>query len=345
MKHSGNSVTNCVITVNKNIGEDYTDKNKGVYSVGTMFGQEDNYVLDGSGTQGEMTGNTTQIITADGETITRGDTVVGSSSVTVRDAQGSSVGKVSLENNGDGTYVLTIYSNITTNALNLNDAFTGNIIAVNTNGFTLTLTDKTVLDGLQVDDMNNVVFDESDWYTNPAEEGVYVISTVGEFVKFAELVNNGTDNFDGKTILVDAAELDLSAYENWTPIGTAANSFWGTCDGQGCVITGLTINDPTLNSAGLFGALSTGSWAKNTTTLKNFTIKNANITAGSNVGTAAGLGLNLSGDAPNQFQILNVDVIDSTITGRSYVGGLFGSAGGGGKLHGHELHGHVEAHL
>ncbi|MBQ4142028.1 MAG: hypothetical protein IJD43_00955 [Thermoguttaceae bacterium] len=330
MKHSGNSVTNCVITVNKNIGEDYTDKNKGVYSVGTMFGQEDNYVLDGSGTQGEMTGNTTQIITADGETITRRDTVVGSSSVTVRDAQGSSVGKVSLENNGDGTYVLTIYSNITTNALNLNDAFTGNIIAVNTNGFTLTLTDKTVLDGLQVDDMNNVVFDESDWYTNPAEEGVYVISTAGELAKLAQLVNDGTDSFNGKTVILDA-DIDLSVYENWTPIGTSANTFQGTFDGGGYTISNLTIDDASLSRAGLFGAVGVKDWSTNTTTIKNFTLDGVTINAASRVGAVVGEGVNIYGDASNQFYVQDVTVKNANITGREAVGGIIGYAGGCGK--------------
>ncbi len=325
MKHADNAVNNITVTANKRSDLEFDDDYRDVYSAGAIFGLEYLYELDGSETGNTIGENVvTQVLTADGETVELGNAVVGSTIVSVNGT------RVVIDAVGEDASRVTILGDMTASDIVLPGDYSDDTqIEIVTNGKTLTVTDEALLDKVTI--TGEYVLDASDWYTNPAEDGTYYISTAAELAKLAELVNSGTDNFDGKTILVDTAELDLSAYENWTPIGTAANSFWGTFDGQGCVITGLTINDPTLNNAGLFGALSTGSWAKNTTTLKNFTIQGANITAGSNVGAAAGVGLNLSGDAPNQFQILNVHVVDSTITGKSHVGGLFGSAGGGGK--------------
>ncbi len=50
------------------------------------------------------------------------------------------------------------------------------------------------------------------------------------------------------------ADLDLSGWANWTPIGTTDAPFTGTFDGCGRVIRGLTITSPTGSYAGLFGA-------------------------------------------------------------------------------------------
>lgn len=68
------------------------------------------------------------------------------------------------------------------------------------------------------------------------------------------LARIGTDPdypLDGSYALT--ADLDLSGYTNWTPIGTESAPFTGTFDGCGRVIRGLTITSPAGSYAGLFG--------------------------------------------------------------------------------------------
>lgn len=65
---------------------------------------------------------------------------------------------------------------------------------------------------------------------------------------------------DGSYVLT--ADLDLASYENWTPIGSNEAPFTGTFDGQGHVITGLTI-DGRLERAGLFGKVDQKGVIKN----------------------------------------------------------------------------------
>ena len=73
------------------------------------------------------------------------------------------------------------------------------------------------------------------------------ISTAEELKAFADRVNNG-ENFLGKTIML-TANIDLSSYENWTPIGKSERlSFEGVFDGQGYAIDNLYSK-----TGGLFG--------------------------------------------------------------------------------------------
>lgn len=65
---------------------------------------------------------------------------------------------------------------------------------------------------------------------------------------------------DGSYVLT--ADLDLASYENWTPIGSNEAPFTGTFDGQGHVVTGLTI-DGRLERAGLFGKVNEKGVIKN----------------------------------------------------------------------------------
>ena len=97
-----------------------------------------------------------------------------------------------------------------------------------------------------------------------------MIDTAQELTGLAKLVNEGTDSFNGKIILL-SADINLSA-ALWTPIGTRDNPFKGTfCSGDlynlsssGVSlfkITGLRIGsadtpDTTILDAGLFGFCS-----------------------------------------------------------------------------------------
>ena len=62
--------------------------------------------------------------------------------------------------------------------------------------------------------------------------------------------NDIRSNLAGDYVL--GADIDLSSYTNWDPIGTSAAPFTGTLDFAGYSITGLTISRATTNYIGLF---------------------------------------------------------------------------------------------
>jgi len=84
---------------------------------------------------------------------------------------------------------------------------------------------------------------------------------------FGKLVNEG-NSFEGKKIKLGRNIVlnDIANMENWenappknvwTPIGTNNNAFRGTFDGDGHVISGVYINNPTSDNRGLFGCIET----------------------------------------------------------------------------------------
>ena len=90
---------------------------------------------------------------------------------------------------------------------------------------------------------------------NPNENGVFEIYNAKQLARMRDLVNSGAtytlDEAATRTGELSYAEasyilmdnIDLSEYENWTPIGVTNNTpFKGTFDGNGKSITGMTIN-------------------------------------------------------------------------------------------------------
>lgn len=71
----------------------------------------------------------------------------------------------------------------------------------------------------------------------------------------AEDLDNVRNNLSGKYILMN--NIDLSSYENWSPIGTSETPFTGELDGNGYVLKNLIFNDKFSNAkdidSGLFG--------------------------------------------------------------------------------------------
>ena len=87
--------------------------------------------------------------------------------------------------------------------------------------------------------------------------GSLEIATAQELAEFAKRVNDG-ESFTGKTVLL-TANIDLSAYDNWTPIGRyERRMFDGFFDGQGYVIDNLYST-----VGGLFGYVGTNATIQN----------------------------------------------------------------------------------
>ena len=89
--------------------------------------------------------------------------------------------------------------------------------------------------------------------------GRYEITNGGQMFWFAAVVNGGYENTAQNTAAnaVLTANIDLEK-RGWTPIGVGNVSYFGRFDGQGYCITGLYLDNATLDYAGLFGTIGTG---------------------------------------------------------------------------------------
>ncbi|OYX47794.1 MAG: hypothetical protein B7Y87_00695 [Sphingomonadales bacterium 32-64-22] len=138
---------------------------------------------------------------------------------------------------------------------------------------------------------------------------------------------------------IDASETaSWNSGAGFAPIGNgSSNNFTGKFDGQGHVISGLTINRPTTNYVGLFGYISDA-------TISNVGLEGGSISGNSNVGGLVGEAYNnttisnayatgavsgtliaggLVGEAYNNTMISNA-YATGTVSGNSIVGGLVG---------------------
>jgi len=125
-----------------------------------------------------------------------------------------------------------------------------------------------------------------------------------------DLIGIGT-YLDGHWILVN--DIDLTEYlgiEDWVPIGSESTPFTGTFDGNGKVIRGLIISDPSEETyQGLFGAIGA------TGVVKNLGLKNVDITGAIYTGGIAGT---------NYGTIENCFVTGTIIGGSDPTGGIAG---------------------
>ena len=135
----------------------------------------------------------------------------------------------------------------------------------------------------------------------PADDGVYYISTAEQLEEFADKVNDTSGQYtDIDAVLT--ADIDLSEIcseesdSSWTPIGNEDHRYTGTFDGDGHTISGLYINN-SANYQGLFGYLSTD--GINTGTVKDLTVSGT-VSGGMRVGGIAGLN---SGIVENCYNI------------------------------------------
>ena len=134
-------------------------------------------------------------------------------------------------------------------------------------------------------------------YTKPElKDGFYQISTAEELLWFVFDVNSGDTKANAaltndivinqdclerviKLLGISKADGDLTV---WQPIGTFEHAFAGIFDGQGHSISGLFINDKTLDNAGLFGAIASEA------VVKNLGVVDSYISGGKNVGAICG---------------------------------------------------------
>ena len=159
----------------------------------------------------------------------------------------------------------------------------------------------------------------TDWYDSPDENGWYHISTAEDLAGLARLVNEGTDNFSGKTIKLDADirlndTSDWGSWEttppkySWTPIGTTLqNQFYGTFDGQGYTVSGIYISVDETNQ-GLFGCVGKSG------IIWDLTVAESYIYGRMRVGGVVGY---------NYGKVLNCSN-SGTVSGNSNIGGIVG---------------------
>ena len=150
---------------------------------------------------------------------------------------------------------------------------------------------------------------DTDWYDDV--QTVFDISTPEELAGLAELVNGG-ETFSGKTITLQD-NIDLGG-EAWTPIGTDANPFTGTFDGNGKTVSGVTATEETKSHIGLFGVLDSAN-------VDDLTIRGAKITAFTYGGALAGKtkGSTITGVT---IEDCEVEIVGSTGLNYTY-GGIF----------------------
>ena len=107
----------------------------------------------------------------------------------------------------------------------------------------------------------------------------FTVTPGSEIRTAAELNDIRNRNLSGEYKLM--ANISLTSYANWVPIGTASAPFTGKLDGNGYKITGLKITRNTEDYIGLFGYVRSGS-------ITNLVLENVDIQGRSYVGSVAG---------------------------------------------------------
>ena len=112
------------------------------------------------------------------------------------------------------------------------------------------------------------------------------------------------------------ADIDLTEFledenpdQGWQPVGTKSAPFKGILDGNGKTISGLWINRSNTSNVGLFGYCSKA-------TIKNLTIKDAEINGETYVGVISGYDYNYN-------EVSNC-ILSGKVNGVKYVGGCTG---------------------
>ena len=152
----------------------------------------------------------------------------------------------------------------------------------------------------------------------------FQIASAAQLAELAQYVNAGDATFvSAHYVLTD--DVNLSAYGNWTPIGTIKQPFAGVFDGQNHVVTGLKIDRSQGVYQGLFGYVS-GTDDAHKAQIKNVAVRDAQIRARAEVGAVVGR----YGQFTQGFvePLENCAMIGGTIQGTSGSMGQSSSVGG-----------------
>ena len=152
----------------------------------------------------------------------------------------------------------------------------------------------------------------------------FQIASAAQLAELAQYVNAGDATFvSAHYVLTD--DVNLSAYGNWTPIGTIKQPFAGVFDGQNHVVTGLKIDRSQGECQGLFGYVS-GTDDKHRAQVKNVAVRDAQIRAWTEVGAVVGRYGRFTAGYVEPLE--NCAMIGGTIQGTSGSMGQSSSVGG-----------------
>ena len=152
----------------------------------------------------------------------------------------------------------------------------------------------------------------------------FQIASAAQLAELAQYVNAGDATFvSAHYVLTD--DVNLSAYGNWTPIGTINQPFAGVFDGQNHVVTGLKIDRSQGVYQGLFGYVS-GTDDAHKAQIKNVAVRDAQIRAWTEVGAVVGRYGQFTAGYVEPLE--NCAMIGGTIQGTSGSMGQSSSVGG-----------------
>lgn len=162
------------------------------------------------------------------------------------------------------------------------------------------------------------------WYNDTDTQ--FSLSSAEQLAGLSQLVNNGTDVFEDKTIVLNG-DVDLSRH-NFTPIGGVdkGNAFQGTFDAKGNTIYGLTQNGWDLGySYGQTAGMGLFGWIGDAT-IKNLTVDSAEISM-----EAVVMGV-VAGYAAGDCTFENITVFNTQIANYNWdTGGIVGQVYGSGS--------------
>lgn len=132
------------------------------------------------------------------------------------------------------------------------------------------------------------------------------------------------NNLSGKYILT--ADIDLADWGDWEPIGYGYSYFSGIFDGDGYVVTNLTISidNAAIGDVGLFGYVQNG-------VLRNINLLNGSVMVSADYPISVGgiVGCAVASTISNcANRNTSIDALSTSATSLSYVGGVVGEARG-----------------
>lgn len=155
---------------------------------------------------------------------------------------------------------------------------------------------------------------DNKWYYENVNASVYKLQTASQLAGLSQLVRDGVQSFNGRTILLEN-DIDLCGTE-WRRIGNGSRPFKGSFNGQGHAIIGLSITT-TDSEDGFFGCVEGSS-------ITNFAIKGA-VSGDWNTGGV--IGKVVSGHIVNIYSEVSI-----TRATDDNEGGICGRLGSGGYV-------------